>query len=433
MKSQIKVPPHNLEAEQAVLSAMFINPGIRPKAKKDLTRNDFYREAHSIIFDALTESDGDLLVIQQALKEKNLLEKVGGDQYLINVSNCASTSVGIDHHVRIVKKLSALRGIINLCQISTEGAFQEYSEPEEILSGLKSGIKNMLSSNGGPEYLSPNDLIRQTVKDIEKMQETGKKELGPLSGFADLDRIIGGFEPKSLTYIIGRPSMGKTALGLNMADYMVENYPGKILFFSLEMGDRALTRRRMSCKSGVFLSRIRHGDISDSQWPLILDAANKLSNDKLIIIDHTKYKIVENIVSLSETLAMESDITAIFVDHIQLMRSSQRSQSRHLEISYISNKLKDIAKDLDVPIFVLCQLRREIEGRSDKHPKLSDMKESGDLEQDAEYVIAIYRQDIKEPETDIGILKGRDTGTGKLKLMFDRFIQKFTDDITPPE
>jgi replicative DNA helicase len=421
-----RVPPHNIEAEQAILGAMFVNARVKPKAKNSLNSEDFYKEAHSHIFRVLLENKSDVIVVCQALSEQNLLERVGGQEYVGSLSECCSTSAHIEHYIHIVKELSERRQIISLCQNSLEEAHREFVKPDEILSQMKSGIRNIQSEKRAG-YRENVELVKAVFKDIERRKGEDNKALGPLSGFRDLDQLIGGFEPKSLTYIIGRPSMGKTSFGLNIADFMAENYSGKVPFFSLEMGDEALTRRRLSACSGIYLRRIRRGDFEDSQWPDLIKAADKLSLSNLIIIDSPKFKLIERLVSTAETLAMEFPLTALFIDHIQLMRCEKRPPSRHLEISHISNELKGLSKELNIPVIALCQLKRDIESRKDKRPQLYDMKESGDLEQDADIVIGVYRSDLKEPATEMGILKGRDLGTGKINLYFDRHIQKFSD------
>lgn len=422
----LKVLPHNIEAEQALLGAMFVNENVKPRAKNALEPDNFYKEAHSHIFRALLEKKSDIVIVCQALSEEGLLEKVGGQEYVASLAEHCSTSAHIDHYIRIIKELCERRQIIELCQICSEQAYLQHAEPDEILSEMKKGIKT-IQTDKKPDYRDNVELVGSVFKDIERRMNEGNKALGPLSGFKDLDNLIGGFEPKTLTYIIGRPSMGKTALGLNIADFMAKNYEGKIPFFSLEMGDEALTRRRLSAWSKVYLSRIRHGNIEDSQWPDLIGAANDLSQSNLIIIDSPKFKVINKLVSMAETLAMEFPLTALFVDHIQLMRCQKRPTSRHLEISHISNELKALSKDLNIPVIALCQLRRDVESRKDKRPQLQDMKESGDLEQDADIVLGIYRADQKEPETEIGLLKGRDIGTGKINLFFDRYIQKFSE------
>jgi len=221
--------------------------------------------------------------------------------------------------------------------------------------------------------------------------------------------------------------MGKSAILLNLAGYMADHYPGKVLFYSLEMSKEALFRRRLAARSGIYLSRLRNADIGDPQWPDLIKAHQELSKSDLFIIDNTKYQYAEDLVTSAHALAGEHKVIAVFADHIQKMRSKKKMSNRHLEISFISNEFSNLAKDLSIPVIVASQLNRLIEGRSDKRPMLSDMKESGDLEQDADLVLAIYRKDLNSEIMDIGCLKGRDIEVFKGQLFFNGAFQKCED------
>ena len=267
------------------------------------------------------------------------------------------------------------------------------------------------------------------IEKIEERAKSGNRFVGVKTGFQNIDIYMNGLEPKTTNYLIARPSMGKTALALNISDFVALNYPGKVIFFSLESGDKALTRRRLSAHSGIFLSRLRTGDVREDQWPDLIESANALSENNLIIIDRPRYKTIENLIALSESLAMESPLSLIVIDHIQRMRARKRFNNRHLELSFISEEISSLAKDLDIPILILCQLSRKVEDRAkhNQQPRLSDMKESGDLEQNADSVWGLYRKDKEDEYAHIEGLKGRDTGTWKTWLRFDRYIQKFYD------
>lgn len=201
-----------------------------------------------------------------------------------------------------------------------------------------------------------------------------------------------------------------------------------MIFFSLEMSAEAITRRRLAAESGIFLSRIRAGHLEEYQWPMLISALNALSNRPLMVVDHPKYKIIENLTAMAESIAMDNQVSAVFVDHIQLMRSLQKFNTRHLEISFISNELKAIAKNLDIPVIALSQLNRGIELRKNQKPRLADMKESGDLEQDADVVIGLYRETKDSELLELAGLKGRDVGIWKGCLRFDRFTQKIFEE-----
>lgn len=424
----MKIPPHNNEAELSVLGAMFINPGCIPKVQKALDPDDFYGERHQYIAQALFNLKGKatLITVSDFLKGKGLLDKCGGSDYLVSLVEMTTTSAGIENHCTIIKNLSNRRKIINQCALTGDHAFNLTITIDETLSEHKAAIRAM-SSGQDKDYRSNKELVKAVVSDIEERSKSGNRFVGVKTGYENIDFLLNGLEPKNSNYLIARPSVGKTALALNMADSVASNYPGKVIFFSLESGDKALTRRRLSAHSEVFLSRLRTGDIRDDQWQDLIQAASVLSENNLIIIDNPRYKTVENLVSMAETFAMQSPLSLIVVDHIQRMRSRTKFNNRHLELSFVSEELSSLANDLDVPIIILCQLRRDVETRRNKRPRLSDMKESGDLEANADVVIGLYRQDNEAEVMEVECLKGRDTGTWKTYLTFDRFIQKISD------
>ena len=422
-----KVPPHNIEVEQAILGAMLINPNCIVKLKSFLDADDFYRESHVFIFKTILEVGNDVRLIAHRLNQDKKLEHVGGISYISELAESISTSASIEYHAEILKDLSRRRKIIYACVAAEEKSNDLSEELNDTLSTLKTDIRQ-IQADRRSDYRDNKELVQAVFRDIEQRANEDRHHVGILSGFKAIDSHLNGFEPKTLTYIIGRPSMGKTALGVNIADNMalVANQ-GLVLFFSLEMGDEQITRRRLSAKSEIHLSNIRAGYIQESQWSNLIEAANKVSENNILIIDRAKYKTFENLAAVIETLALEHRIACIFIDHLQLMNSRKNFNNRHLEISYISNNLKSVAKDLNVPLIVLCQLKRDVENRRNRRPQLSDMKESGDLEQDADIVIGIYREEKDSDVMEIAGLKGRDVGTWQDKLLFNRFIQKIYD------
>lgn len=425
-----KVPPHNIEVEQAILGAIFMNPDCVIQSKSFLNADDFYKDSHVLIFKAILEVGSDARLIAHRLNQDKKLEHVGGNAYIGELANSVSTSASFKYHTDILKDLSRRRKIIHTCMVAQDQSYDLSKELNDALSTLKTDIRE-IQAEQKVEYRENKELVNLVFKDIEQRVNDDKHHVGILSGFRAIDSHINGFEPKTLTFVIGRPSMGKTALGVNIADNMALANQGLILFFSLEMGDEQITRRRLSAESEIHLSHIRAGYIQESQWPNLIEAANKVSENNILVIDRAKYKTFENLIPIAETLAHEYKIACIFVDHIQLMNSRKNFNNRHLEISYISNGLKSLAKDLNIPLIVLCQLKRDVESRRNKRPQLSDMKESGDLEQDADIVIGIYREEKDSDIMEIAGLKGRDVGTWQDKLLFNRFIQKIYDPEVP--
>ena len=421
-----KVPPHNIEVEQATLGAMLINPDCVVKLKSSLNPDDFYRESHVLIFKAILDVGNDVNLIAYRLNQDKKLEHVVGIAYITELVESVSTSASIDYHAEILKDLSRRRKIIYACMAAGEQSYDLSVDLDDNLSTLKTNIRKT-QADRRCDYKNNEELVRAVFKDIKQRVNGNKHHVGILSGFRGIDLHLNGFEPKTLTYIIGRPSMGKTALGVNIADNMALANQGLVLFFSLEMGDEQITRRRLSSKSRINLSHIRAGYIQASQWPDLIEAADKVAENNILLIDRAKYKTFEHLAAITETIALEHRIASIFIDHIQLMNSRKNFSNRHLEISYISNNLKSIAKDLDVPLIVLCQLKRDVESRKNRRPQLSDMKESGDLEQDGDVVIGIYREEKDSEVLEICGLKGRDVGNWQDKLLFNRFIQKIDD------
>ena len=421
VKQNLKILPHNLEAEQALIGAMLLNPSIIPKVKSRLSPQDFYREANILIVDAIFHLDkkANPVTVKETLGDN--YERAGGFGYLAHIVQTVTTSASFEYHSDVIKMLSSRRALINICSHAIDSAYGP-TDINDYLSELKNQIRELQSTNG-VDYRNNRDLVKSVFRDVEQRSQGRHHFVGIRTGFENIDSCCYGLEPKTTTYLIARPSMGKTALALNIADHVAFT-EGNVLFFSLESGDEALTRRRLASDSGVYLSRIRTGDIEDSQWPFLIQSANKLSENNLLIISHPKYKTVENLTSMAETMAMESPISLIVIDHIQRMRTRKKTQSRHLELSYISEELSSLAINLKVPIIILCQLRRSI---GEDKPRLDSMKESGDLEQNADMVWGLWRKTKEDKMTRLECLKGRDTGTWLTWLEFDRFIQRFKD------
>ena len=424
---ELKVPPHDMEAEQSLIGAMFLKPKIVSEIMNVLEPDDFYRESNKYIVEAFfsLKESSDFVTIADHLKKHDLYEKVGGFDYLATFANAVSTTGQASYYASIIKNLSNRRLLITQCSETAEKSFKLTEDFEEILAGHKDSLKDFVKESSS--YRDSKEILKDVYRDIEERYNDEYKSVGIETGFVNIDIHISGLEPKTTTYLIAKPSMGKTALSLNIADYVVTKYPGKVLFFSLESGDKALTRRRLSTHSQVFLTRIRSGDLEEHQLSKIRESANVLSQRNLIIIDNPKFKTIESMVPLAESIGQNNKISLIVIDHIQRMRCRKKTQNRHLEVSYVSEEISSLANNLNIPILVLCQLRREPEGKKNYRPQLADMKESGDLEQNADGVWGLYREDKEAEETEITGLKGRDTGTWKTYLTFDRFIQKFRD------
>jgi replicative DNA helicase len=428
----LKVPPHDLAAEVALIGAIMIQPSLIPQLKTQITPEDFYLEAHRHIYAVICEIrvNPDPVTIIHRLREKGLLERAGGENYLKElVVECPITSAAWRHHSTILKDLSRRRRLIEVAMNAIDAAYG-LVETEDIQAEMRQGLLALQADMKTP-YRRPETVLRDLFKEIEQRAQSGERWVGVRTGFSNIDERTHGLEPGSSIYLAARPSVGKTALALAIADNVAQQKKGRVLFFSLESSDTALTRRRVASKSGVFHTRLRTGNIEDGQWPILLNAINALSERELLILDDPRFKTLEALAGIAEALAVEMPLAFLLVDHIQLMNSRDRkllSRSRHHELSYISSELSSLAKRLSCPILILCQLNREIERRSGRqYPQLSDLKESGDLEQNGDLILTLWRKDREVEATRVECLKSRDGATWITWLRFDRRIQKFSD------
>jgi len=431
MNTENKVLPHDIDAEMALISAMFINNKIIHLVKMSIDFRDFYRDSHVHICKAIFSlGNTDMTLIKDSLKKSGDFEKCGGELYLMTFLEFASTSASYKHYCDIVKELSDRRKLILKCQETINKSSDLTEAFENTILSHNSNISSIIIENKKDDYRNNLDIVTEIMKDIEDRRDSGKKFAGIETGFTGIDQNMYGLEPKTTTYLIARPSIGKTCLALNIAGYVAENYSHKVLFISLESGDSALMRRRLAAKSGVYLSSLRTGNFGGVQWEDYLKSADALGQHRgLIIIGNPKFKVIENLVMMTESMAIQYPISLIVIDHIQRMRSIRKIQSRHLELSHVSEELSSLSINLNVPILILCQLSRRLEERpkNKQHPRLVDMKESGDLEANADNVLGLYRENKEAEMAELECLKGRDTGTWKAWLRFDRYIQKFYD------
>lgn len=429
---ELKAPPQSLDSEQALIAACLIRPEIIPGIMAVLQPDDFYKIAHQHIVSALFElkQNSDIVLVWTWLVKHKFDQETDKD-YLMSVAASSSTSAGWKYYADVIKEKAQRRQILNLCTVSAEQVFGEAEYPlEEIMSGLKGGVRDIQRDNTSDQK-SNLQIIQAVFKDIELRSERQDYFVGIKTGFDPIDNNLAGLEPGTTIYLAARPSMGKTALAVNIATNVSFEYPDqKVLYFNLESTAVALVRRQIALQSGIHYSRIRRGQIGSNEWENLTQTVGRLSdNSALSILDHPKFRYIENIISHSESTAMDHKIGLIVIDHIQKMNTRERKQNRHLELSHISNEIQDLAKNLNVPIIVLCQLNRVLEGQSNKKPQLQHLRESGDLEQNADCVWGLYRKDKDATEAEIEQLKGRDTGIFSVTLFFDPKIQRFSNPI----
>jgi len=433
--AEIRVPPHNLEAEQAILGGTLINNEALEYIH--LTPEVFYREAHQHIFEAMqslydNNTRIDLITLSEYLKGKNLLEKAGGPDYIASLAEAVSTSAGIVHHAEIIKDLYVKRGILTDCSVLAESCLQNWRSKDELLTSLDH-IATKYNDSQVKEDLTPiGEYVKSAFKQIETHSEIEGYITGLSTDFQDFDHITAGLQPSDLIILAARPGMGKTALALNIACNVAKQ--GHVAaVYSLEMSGTQLALRMLGSDARLNAMLLRSGKLKDSQWSSITNSAHKIS-DLPLYIDPSSNTTVQDIKYKSRKIQKKKGLSLIVVDYIQLMTGKGKAESRQLEISEISRGLKGIAKDFNIPVIALSQLSRKCEERPNKRPHMSDLRESGAIEQDADIVAFIYRDEVYNPTTEdnkniaeIIIGKHRNGPTKTFKLVFNPEHTRFDD------
>ncbi len=431
--STYKVPPHNLEAEQAILGGILINNDALNQIVDILSGEDFYREAHSLIFEGMlilyNKDDAvDMITLSQVLKEKGVLDKVGGTEYLASLAEATSTSAGILYHTEIVKDLSTRRSLISKCSHISEVCFQLTDNTDEVLDLAEQSIFEIAERNIDQNFFPLNEVVKESFKKIEKTTESNIT--GISTGFTDLDNLTAGLQPSDLIIIAGRPSMGKTALALNIAYNAALDDKISVGVFSLEMSRLQLGIRLLGSDAMIDAWKLRKGALQDDDYLRLTDSANRLSELPMYIDDSSGLSGLE-MKAKARRLKKKYDISLLIVDYLQLMQSRRSVESRQLEISDISRSLKALAKDLDIPVVAVSQLNRKVEDRPNKRPILADLRESGAIEQDADLILFIYREEMynrteeNRGKAELIIAKHRNGPTGMFNLTFREKYTKF--------
>lgn len=439
-----RVPPQNIEAEQAVLGAMLIDKEAIAKATEVLSADDFYREAHRVIFSAMLELYNkneavDMVTVTEILKRDNKLEDIGGIAYITSLANVVLTAANVKYHADIVAEKSVLRQLV---RVSTEIAAMGYEANEDVgtlLDTAESRILEISNRKKKNDFTAINDILMDSVQSIESLLQNKGGLTGLPAGFADLDKLTSGLHPSDFIILAARPSMGKTALALNIvqnvalrAHKVIGGEPRSVAFFSLEMSKEQLVNRMLCAEAGIDSQRLRVGEMHDEDWTHLWDACDTMSRAK-IYIDDTAGITAMDMRSRARRLKAEHGLDLIVVDYLQLMQGSGKrnnSGDRQQEVSEISRSLKALARELDVPVLALSQLSRSVESRQVKRPMLSDLRESGSLEQDADIVAFLYREDYYNPETEnkhteLIIAKHRNGPVDTVNLFFQKQFTKF--------
>ena len=434
--SSRKLPPQHIEAEQSVLGGILIENYAINKVMEILKPDDFYRESHRKIYEALivlSERDepADSITLTNELKNSGHLDSVGGVSYVASLIDLVPTAANIEYYAKIVKEKAILRKLI---QTSTEIITQSYEDRGDVegfLDEAERAIFDISENRVRPSFYPIKDVVKGSFKILERLYE--KKELvtGVPSGFKDLDRMTAGFQPSDLIIVAGRPSMGKTAFCLNVAQYAAIEKKNPVAIFSLEMSKEQLVIRMLCSEAHVEGTKLRSGFLSESDWPRLTIAAGNLSDASIYIDDTAALSVLELRAKARRLKTERGGLGMLIVDYLQLMKGRARVESRQQEISEISRSLKALAKELNIPVIAVSQLSRKTEERTGNRPQLSDLRESGAIEQDADLILFIYRDEVynrseenpNRGKAEIIIGKQRNGPIGKIELAF---LDKFT-------
>jgi replicative DNA helicase len=430
-----KVPPHNTEAEQSILSAILIENNTLQEVLEVLSEQDFYREAHRKIFKAIIElfeknEPADLVTLTNLLKERGLLGSVGGASYLAELVDTVPMAVNAAHYAKIVREKATLRCLIEQAASITTRCFEDRGDVENILDFAQRSIFDISENKIRPSFYSLADILTDTYKSVEEAYENKVLVTGVPTGYRQLDEKTSGFQPGDFIVIAGRPSMGKTALALNIARNATLETGQPTAVFSLEMSKEQLALRMLSTEARTDSSRMRGGFLSESDLARINRAAGALYDLAIYIDDSPAISALE-IRAKTRRMKMEKGLGLVIVDYLQLMRGRASAERRDLEISEISRSMKALAKEVNVPVVALSQLNRKVEERTNKRPLLSDLRESGAIEQDADVILFIYRDEVYNKDEDnpnkgtaeLIVAKQRNGPIGTVRLTF---LEKFT-------
>ncbi|WP_390615258.1 replicative DNA helicase [Siminovitchia fortis] len=433
-----RTPPQNIEAEQAVIGAIFLDPAAIVLASEILLPEDFYRSAHQKIFEVMlhlneTGHAVDLVTVTEQLAASKLLEDVGGISYLSELSVSVPTAANVGYYARIVEEKALLRRLIRTAtDIATEGYTRE-DEVEALLDEAEKSIMEVAQRKNSGAFQNIKDILVRTYDNIELLHNRKGEVTGIPTGFSELDRMTAGFQRNDLIIVAARPSVGKTAFALNIAQNVATKTDENVAIFSLEMGAEQLVMRMLCSEGNIDAQNLRTGSLTDEDWRKLTMAMGSLSNSG-IYIDDTPGIRVSEIRSKCRRLKQESGLGMVLIDYLQLIQGSGRSkENRQQEVSEISRSLKALARELEVPVIALSQLSRGVEQRQDKRPMMSDIRESGSIEQDADIVAFLYRDDYYDKETEnkniieIIIAKQRNGPTGTVQLAFVKEYNKFVN------
>lgn len=431
-----KLPPQNLEAEQSVLGAILLDNEALLKALEIITPDDFYRDSHKKIFNAMIElfeknEPIDLITLTDRLRMKDQLETIGGVSYLTSLVNFIPTAANVRHHARIVREKSLMRGLIHTATEIVSMVYEENLPADDLVDIAEKNIFAISDKRVQTSFSKLKDVIKDSFEMIESLYDRKEAITGVPSGFHDLDELTTGFQHGDLIIVGGRPSMGKTAFALNIAQHVGVELGEPVAIFSLEMSKRQLALRMLCSEAMVDSNRVRKGFIRKEDWHKLTSAAGKLAEAPIFIDDSSSISVLE-MRAKARRLKMEHGLSLVIVDYLQLMKGKGNFERREQEISEISRALKGLAKELEVPVIALSQLNRGVEQRHDKRPTLADLRESGAIEQDADVILFLYRDEVynknnndNRGKAEIIIAKQRNGPTATVNLTYLSHCTRF--------
>ena len=437
MEDMTRVPPHSVESEQSILGSILLDKDAIITVTETIKPEDFYKEAHKIIYECMIKLSNkgepiDLITLTEELKKQGHLEDVGGISYITSLSTIVPTTSNVKYYSDIVKEKSVLRQLIRASNDIINLGYDTATKVEDVLEQAEKRIFDISQEKASDDFKSINLVLMDAYDMIEKLYTNKSDVTGITTGFKDLNKKINGLQRTDLILIAARPAMGKTAFSLNLVQNAALKGDASVAVFSLEMSKEQLVQRMLSSQSHVELKKIKTGTLDENDWPRIIDAMAVLSNAKIHIDDTPGIKISE-LRSKCRKLKIEKGLDLVLIDYLQLMEGEGNNESRQQEIAKISRSLKILAKELNCPVVALSQLSRAPEQRADHRPMLSDLRESGSIEQDADIVMFLYRDEYYNPDSDrknIGeviISKNRHGETGSVELVWLGEVQQFAD------
>ena len=432
-----KILPHSTEAEQSVIGSMIMDRDAIMAATEVINGADFYDQQYMILFDTMVEllNEGkpvDLITLQDRLKEKDVPAQVSSLEFIRDLVAAVPTSANVRYYAQIVRDKAVLRKLIKSAEETANECYLDKENLDSIIEKAEKSVFNIVQNRGSKEFTDIKDVVLRSIDSIEAAAKNQGSVTGIATGFYDLDYKTAGLQPSDLILIAARPSMGKTALALNIAEFVALKSNVTTAVFSLEMSQDQLVKRILSMNSKVDSQAIRTGNLSNDDWTSLMESARVIGNSNLVIDDTSSISVSE-MRSKCRKLKMEKNLGLIIIDYLQLMSGSRRSESRQQEISEISRSLKSLAREINVPVVALSQLSRAVESRPDKRPMLSDLRESGAIEQDADVVMFIYRDDYYNHDTEepgvseVIIGKQRNGPVGTVKLAWLAQFTKFAN------